>query len=489
MKSAVTTPHKTPTSGATITALLSLAGLVVALQTTLVVPLLPDFPEILDVTGGDATWLVTIALLTGAVATPIVSRLADMFGKRRMMVLSLTMMAAGSLIAAIGGGYLAVLIGRALQGFSSSLIPVAMAVLRDVLPREKVAGAAAMISATMGIGAALGLPAAGVLYDHFGWASVFWVSAAAGILLLLGILVVVPASATGTRRRFDVVGAILLSLALTALLLGISKGPAWGWSSPQTLASLAAAAVVLAVWVPYELRTAAPMVDLRVSSSRPVLLTNLAGLFVAFSSYANILSTTQQLQLPEITGFGFGLSAATAGLCMVPGGLAMLVFSPLSARVTARFGGRTTLVVACIVMIGAYLFRIAFDDTVALIIIGSVLVSIGNAMAYATMPALIMGTVPITETAAANGLNSLLRTIGTSSMSAVVAALLTGLTIEAGGRVFPAHGAFVAMFAIGAAAALLATLAAVFLPKPSVPRVVQVAAGEPSAEATSLTKI
>ncbi|MGN0122220.1 MAG: MFS transporter [Rhodococcus sp. (in: high G+C Gram-positive bacteria)] len=463
----------TSASSTTVTTLLSLAGLVAALQTTLVIPLLPDFPEILDVSAGAATWLVTITLLTGAVATPIVSRSADMFGKRRMMVLSLAMMVVGSLIAALGGSYIAVLVGRALQGFSSALIPVAMAVLRDLLPREKVASAVALTSATMGIGGALGLPAAGVLYDTLGWASVFYVSAAAGVLLLVGILVTVPAGASGTRGRFDLVGAVLLSLALVALLLGISKGPVWGWSSPQTLVSLGAAAVVLAIWVPYELRVPVPMVDLRVSSRRPVLLTNIAGLFVGFAAYANTLSTTQQLQLPEITGFGFGLSAATAGLCMVPGGLTMLVVSPLSARMTARFGGRTTLLAAGLLMTVAYGFRMVFDDTVALIVIGSVLVSIGNAMAFATMPALIMGAVPLSETAAANGLNSLLRTIGSSSMSAVVAALVAGLTMEVAGTVFPAHSAFVAMFGIAGAATFSASLAAMFLPRqqPSTTRV------------------
>lgn len=483
------TPHKSSASATTVTALLSTVGLVAALQTTLVVPLLPDFPDILGITDADATWLVTISLLTGAVAVPIVSRMADMFGKRRMMVAALVLMVAGSLIAAIGGTFLTVLIGRALQGFTSSLIPVAMAVLRDVLPKEKVAGAAALVSSTMGIGGALGLPMAGVLYEHLGWTSVFWVTAAAGMLLLLGILVVVPASASGTRRRFDVIGAILLSLALSPLLVGISKGPAWGWSSPQTLASLAAAVVALALWLPYELRTQAPMVDLRVSSSRPVLLTNIAGFFVAFSAYANTLATTQQLQLPEITGFGFGLSAATAGLCMVPGGLAMFAFAPLSARMTARFGGRTTLTVSGLVMIGASLFRLALDSSVTLIIVGSVLVSIGNAMAYATMPALIMSSVPITETAAANGLNSLMRTIGSSSMSAVVAALLTGITVEAAGQTFPGHGAFVAMFAIASGGAVVATLAAVLLPKPSVRHPASVANGEPPVEATTPTKI
>ncbi|WP_068154981.1 MFS transporter [Rhodococcus phenolicus] len=463
--------HRKPQSDTAVTALLSLAGLVVALQTTLVVPLLPNLPGILGVSDGDATWLVTITLLTGAVATPIVSRMADMYGKRRMMILSLSMMLLGSLVAAIGGTYVTVLVGRAFQGFSSALIPVAMAVLRDVLPREKVASGVAMVSATMGIGGALGLPAAGVLFDHFGWSSVFWVSAAAGALLLTGILILVPAGVSGTPGRFDVLGAVLLSLALVALLLGISKGPAWGWTSPRILLSLGAAVLVLAAWVPYELRAKAPMVDLRISVRRPVLLTNLAGLFVSFAAYANTLATTQQLQLPEITGFGFGLSAATAGLCMVPGGMAMMIISPLSARITGRFGARTTLVASTLLMTLAYAFRMTFDDTVVLIVVGSVLVSIGNALAFAVMPILIMNAVPLNETAAANGVNSLLRTVGSSSMSAVVAALLTGITVEAAGHTFPGHAAFVAMFAVAGAATLLATLAGVFLPRPARARI------------------
>ncbi|MBH0122143.1 MFS transporter [Rhodococcus sp. CX] len=482
MENTVTPDHPSPSagtpapvrSGTAVTALLSLAGLVVALQTTLVVPLLPNLPGILNVSDGDATWLVTITLLTGAVTTPIVSRMADMYGKRRMMVLCLSMMVLGSLIAALGGTYIAVLVGRGFQGFSSALIPVAMAVLRDLLPREKVAAAVALVSATMGIGGALGLPAAGLLFDHLGWASVFWISAAAGTLLLTGILILVPAGVTGTRGRFDVAGAILLSLALIALLLGISKGPAWGWTSPRILLSLAAAVVVLAVWVPYELRVKAPMVDLRVSMYRPVLLTNIAGLFVSFAAYANTLATTQQLQLPEATGFGFGLSAATAGLCMVPGGLAMMIFSPASARITARFGARATLVAATLLMTFAYTFRMTFDDTVVLIVVGSVLGSIGNAVAFATMPALIMSSVPLSETAAANGVNALLRTVGSSGMSAVVAALLTAITIDVAGQTLPGHGAFVAMFGVAATATLLATLAGVFLPKPTRARAEQV---------------
>jgi MFS family permease len=156
-----------------ITAVLSLSGTVVALMQTLVVPLLPDFPRILGVTGDDTSWLVTATLLTSAVATPIVSRSADMYGKQKMMLLCLALMVAGSVIAAVGGSFFWIIVGRALQGFSSALIPVGISIMRDELPKEKIGSAVALMSATLGIGSALGLPLAGILYEAFGWHSIF----------------------------------------------------------------------------------------------------------------------------------------------------------------------------------------------------------------------------------------------------------------------------------------------------------------------------
>lgn len=450
-----------------VIAMLSMAGLLVALQITLMVPLLPDLPQIRGVSSNDVGWLVTITLLVGAVATPIVSRCADIFGKRRMLVISLAAMVTGSLIAAIGGTFVTVLIGRGLQGFSSALIPVAMAILRDVVPMRKVASGAASISATLGLGGVLGNPFAGIIYDRLGWTSVFWVSAAVGLLVILGIMLVVPPSVTGTRGRFDVGGAVLLSIALTALMLGISKGPSWGWGSTAILGCFALTVVVLAFWVPWELRTPMPLVNVRVSMQRPVLLANIAGFFLGFASYASILATTQQLQLPTATGFGFGLSASAAGLCMIPGGLVFFLFSPISGRSTNRFGARATLAAGAFFMCGAYVFRIAFDSSVLLVILGAVLVGIGNAISYATLPALILSSVPISETAAANGLNTLTRTIGTSVMSAVVSALLTGITLDVAGVTLPAHGAFLVMFAFAAAAAFLGGITALLLPRRS----------------------
>jgi MFS family permease len=437
----------------------------VALMQTLVVPLLPDFPGILGVTADDASWLVTATLLSSAVATPIVSRSADMYGKRKMMVVCLAIMVAGSVMAAVGGAFVWLIIGRALQGFSSALIPVGISIMRDELPKEKMGSAVALMSATLGIGSAMGLPLAGVLYESLGWASIFWVSAGAGVLLLLAVVLIVPESKVRTRGSFDYAGALVLSAALAALLLAISKGGSWGWGSEPVLLLFLTAAILLAVWVPYELKVRQPMVDLRTSARRPVLMTNLASLLIGFAMFANMLLTTQQLQLPAVTGYGFELNVITAGLCMVPSGLAMVVFAPLSGRIIRIFGGKTALMAGALVMIVGYVGRVFFYDSIAWVIIGSTVVSVGTAIAYAAMPTLIMGAVPITETASANGLNSLVRAIGTSTSSAAIAAVFTSVTIAVGDARLPSFDAFRDIFWLAAAASAVSMLAAVFIPR------------------------
>lgn len=448
-----------------IITILCLSGTVVALQQTMVVPLLPDFPKILDASPDDVSWLVTSTLLTSAVATPIVSRLADMFGKRRMMIVAMIMMVIGSVIAAMGGGFLWLVVGRSFQGFAASLIPVGISIMRDELPKEKIASAVALMSATLGIGSALGLPLSGLIYQSMGWQAIFWISAAVGVALILAVLAIVPESEVRTRGRFDIGGAILLSIALTALLLAISKGGNWGWTSEPTILLFLTAAVALAVWFPFELRVSQPMVDLRTSARRPVLLTNMASILVGFSMYANMLSTTQQLQMPKISGYGFELSVVVAGLCMVPSGLAMVALAPISAAITKRFGAKTTLIVGALVLAVAYVARVFLTSDVWMIIVGAMVVSMGTAIAYAAMPTLIMRSVPITETASANGLNSLLRAVGTSTASATVAAVLTSVTLKVGPVTLPRLDAFKDIFWFAAIAALLSIGVTAFIPK------------------------
>ncbi|GAB3581515.1 MFS transporter [Calidifontibacter terrae] len=447
-----------------ITAVLAITGTLVALQQTLVVPLLPEVPALLHTSADNGSWLVTSTLLTSAVATPIVSRCADMYGKRRMMVVSLVTMMIGSVIGALGDQLWIVIVGRSLQGFAAALVPVGISIMRDELPREKVGGAVALMSATLGIGAAIGLPLSGYIYANFDWHALFWVSAAGALVMLIAILVIVPESSIRAPGRFDMVGALLLSAALVCFLLAVSKGGDWGWASETTMLSFVAAAVFVALWLPWELRTSNPMVDLRTASRRPILLTNIASVLIGLSMFVNLISTTQLLQLPKGTGYGFGLSVLDAGLCVLPAGLMMVLMSPVTAAITRRWGGKYSLLIGAAVLGGSYIVRVFLTGSVWQVALGSVLSSTGTAIAYAAMPNIIMANSPISETAAANGFNALLRAVGTSTSSAVVAAVLSTVVIDFHGQALPTIEAFQYIFWIAAAAGLASALVAVFIP-------------------------
>lgn len=446
------------------TGVLTLCGMIVSLQQTLVIPLLPDLPEILGVSADDASWLVTATLLAGAVSTPIVARMADMYGKRRMLLLSLGVMTTGSLIAAVGGSFVPLLVGRAMQGFGASLIPVGISIMRDQLPRERLAGGIALMSATLGIGGALGLPLSGVLYGAFGWTSLFWSTAAVGAVLIVFIRLAVAESAQRSPGRFDVVGALVLSVFLVCLLLVLSKGAAWGWGGPRVLVLGAVSVLSLALWIPLQLRTRAPMVDLRTAVLPPVLLTNIASFFAGFAMLLNSLITTQELQVPADTGYGLALPVVTAGLLMVPGGLMMLVFSPVSSRMLNRWGGRPTLVAGLVIMGLTYAGRVLAPDSVANAVVGSTLVSVGTTISFAAMPVLIMSAVPRSETASANGVNSLVRALGTSSASALLALLFASLTVSVDGVAYPSAAGMDAALWAGAAVCVAGTAFGLFIP-------------------------
>lgn len=435
-----------------IVVMLSLCGTVVSLQQTLFLPLLAELPHLLDTSASNASWLVTSTLLAGAVATPTVSRLADMYGKRRMLLLALAVSVAGSLLGGLSSALPLLILARSLQGVGVALVPVGIAIMRDELPRDRVPLGVAMMSATLAIGAGVGLPLSGLISEHLDWHAVFWLTGVVGVALMLGARAIIPESPVRTGGTFDVRGAVLLSIALTAVLLALSQGAHWGWGSPTTWGVAAGGLAVLALWVPLELRTPQPLVDLRVASRRAVLLVNLASVFAGFAMYVNMLVSMQLLQMPAETGYGQGLDVLHAGLWMVPNAAAFGLLAPVSAWATRRFGPQATLIAGSAIMAVTYAGRAFWSDSVAQVVIGSVLVGTGTALAYSTMPTLIMRAVPVTETASANGLNVLLRSVGTSTASAATAAIATASVMTVGGAELPTLGALTALLWLAAAA-------------------------------------
>ncbi|MER7938848.1 MULTISPECIES: MFS transporter [unclassified Streptomyces] len=447
-----------------VVAVLALAGITVSLMQTLVIPIVPELPKFLNASASDAAWAVTATLLAAAVATPVAGRLGDMFGKRLMLLVSLTLLVCGSVVAALSDSLVPMIVGRALQGLSASVVPLGISIMRDELPPERLAGSTALMSASLGVGGALGLPAAAFIADHFDWHVLFWTSAALGVVAFALVMLLVPESEVRSGGRFDAVGALGLAVGLVSLLLAVSKGADWGWTDGTTLGLFGLAVVVLAAWGVFELRTTEPLVDLRTTVRRQVLFTNLASIAFGFSMFAMSLVLPQLLQLPTQTGYGLGRSMMTVGLVMAPQGLVMMAFAPVSAAITRARGPKITLMTGAVIVAAGYGLNIVLMSEVWQLVLVSCVIGAGVGFAYGAMPALIMGAVPASETAAANSLNTLMRSIGTSVASAVAGVILAQLTVSLGGATLPSENAFKTVMAVGAGAAVLAFLLACFLP-------------------------
>lgn len=459
-------PAAAPTGrgGGGVTSVLAFAGVIVSVTQTLMVPLLASLPSLLHTSISNAAWVITVTLLAGAVATPVLGRLGDMFGKRKMLLLTLLLLVVGSLVCGFSSSLLPMLIGRALQGCSIGAIPLGISIMRDELPPARLGVAMGLMSSSLGIGAALGLPAAAVVAEHFDWHVLFFGSAGLAAIGLVLIVLVVPESAVRSPGRFDLRGAIALSAGLVFLLVAISKGSDWGWSSGSTLGSFAAAVVILVGWGWLELRTTEPLVDLRSSARPQVLLTNVASVLVGFALYCTQLVPPQLLQLPTATGYGLGQSMLAAGLCVTPVGLLMMAASPVSARLTRSRGPKTTLIVGIVVLGVAYVAGLALLNAPWQLALFSAIAGAGVGLAYAAMPTLIINAVPASETAAANGLNSLMRSIGTSSSSAVVGMVLSGMTTRIGTITIPSLAGFRTSLLVACGACAVALVVAVFIP-------------------------
>ncbi|MGW0568096.1 MFS transporter [Streptomyces tauricus] len=448
-----------------VIATLAFAGTTAAIMQTLVTPLIADLPQILHSSASNTAWVITVTLLVAAVCVPVTGRLGDLLGKRRMLLACSVPLIVGSVVCALSSSVVPMIVGRGLQGMGMGMVPLGIALLRDVVPAEKLSSSIALVSASMGIGGGLGLPIAAAVAQYANWRVLFWGSAvlAVAIAALIWFLIPdVPAGAKG--QRFDAPGAIGLGVGLVCLLLAVSKGAEWGWGSATTLGLFAAAVVVLLAWGFWETRTRDPLVDLRTTARPRVLLTNLASLFVGFGMYSGMLIVPQLLQFPEATGYGLGQSMLAAGLWMAPGGIMMMVVSPLGGKLTDARGPKFTLISGILVIAAGYGVSLALMGSAWGLMLVLMITSSGVGLAYGAMPALIMSSVPLSETAAANGFNTLMRSLGTSVGAAVVGVVLSQMTVTMGGFSITSEDGFRTALIVGGAVALVAAVIAAVIP-------------------------
>jgi EmrB/QacA subfamily drug resistance transporter len=430
-------------------ALLAVAAVAFSLLQSLVAPALLTIQHDLHTTTAGAAWILSAYLLSASVMTPIAGRLGDMFGKKRMLVAVLIVLAAGTALAGLATSIVVMIVARVIQGAGGAIFPLAFAIIRDEFPRERVPHGIAMISAILGIGGGLGIVLAGPIVEHLSYHWLFWLPLVAVVAAAVGTVVFVPESPVRTPGRIDPIGAVLLAGWLVALLVPVSEGGSWGWTSGKTIGLFALAAVLILVWFWAESRSEAPVVDMRMMRLRGVWTTNLAALVFGFGMYSSFLLVPEFVEFPKATGFGFGASVTEAGLFMVPATIGMLLAGPVSGRLSTTVGSKVPLLIGALVSSIAFVILAAAHGSDWEIYAAMLILGLGIGFAFASMANLIVEAVPGHQTGVATGMNTIVRTIGGAIGSQVTAGIVAA-TLAGNG--LPTETGFTIAFAASAAA-------------------------------------
>jgi len=431
------------------------------LAQTTVIPALGEMQRELGASASGIAWMVTAYLLVASIATPIFGRLGDMFGKQRLLAISLALFAVGSVVCAFADSLNLMIVGRGLQGLGGGVFPLSFGIIRDEFPRDKVPTGIALLGAIAAVGAGVGLPLGGVLVDGPGYHWIFLVAAGMGVLATITTRLFVPKSPVRTPGRVDLAGAGILAVGLTALLIAISRGADWGWESAQTLGLIAAGLVVLVLFGVFERRTPQPLVDMKTFARRPVLTTNISTVLIGSAMISTFVLVPQLAQLPDGGAVGFGLSATEAGLLLAPGSLLSLLVAPIVGRVGERRGSKPPFLAGCLITAGALLGMALAHDSVGLVVLWSCVMSAGVGAAFAAIPNLIVVAVDEHQTGEATGTNTVMRNIG-SAVGAQIAGSIIAAHVLANG--LPDDAGFEIAFLVSAIGAVVAALSVLLIP-------------------------
>ncbi|WP_433158138.1 MFS transporter [Kribbella sp. CA-247076] len=449
-----------PSPGATF-AVLAAGVLSFAMLQSLIAPVLPTIQAELHTSQRLVTWVLTANLLSAAIFTPIVGRIGDAIGKRRALLGVLAALAAGSLLAAFAPNLTVLIVARVVQGAAGAVFPLAFGIIRDEFPAQRVPVAVGAMSAVIAAGGGLGIVLAGPIVEVLGYGWLFLIPMIVVTVAAIAAYLFVPESPVRQPGRISWVAAGLLATWLAALLLAVSQGPSWGWASARTIAVAVVAVVALTAWLTAEVRSATPLIDLRMMRLPAVWTTNLVALLFGAGWFAIFAFLPQFVQTPAAAGYGFGASVSEAGLLMVPMVVTMSLAGVLSGRIERSVSSKSQLVLGSAAgVLAAAVLAFAHDERWQIALAAAVF-GLAAGLAFSAMTNLIVGSVPPQQTGAASGMNANFRTIGGSIGAALMGSIVAGQVQP--GRL-PAEGGYTSGFLLLTGTSLAALIAALLVP-------------------------
>jgi MFS family permease len=464
MPSAVTVPvDARQPSSLTLGGLLVLAfgALDFGLESSIVLPALPVIAQQYDASLITVSWLATGFLLASVVAVPLFGRLGDIFGRRRLMLVALGAFAVGSLICAWADSIGVLIAGRIVQGVGAAVGPLAVGIARDALPREQLTAAIGILVGASGAGAAIGYVMSGLLVDHISVDAIFWFLLGLSIVLLAAATVLIPTALTGAHVPVDFAGAALIASGLAALLLAISKGNDWGWTSGRELGLFAGSAALLAAFVVVERSVRHPLVDLAFVGTPPFANAIVCAFSVGYAFAVAVIVVPPLAALPTVTGYGLGYSTTSTGLLLVPMAVTSIAAAWVAGRHVDDVGPRALMAAGSAAAVAGYVSLTIEHGTATAIAAATGVLGVAVGLTVTGILSLVARSPTLDKTSVAIAVNAVTRTTGSAVGAAAAAAILTSAI--AIGPV-PAESGFTGCFLMGAIASGAALLAAVLLP-------------------------
>jgi len=413
-------------------------------------------------------WLITAYLVIGGGAAAVVGRIGDIFGRRRLLLILLTIATIGSLLSAIASNFTVLLAGRGLQGITGAILPLCIGLVSEKLPPARVAMGIGLMISGASAGAAGGLVIGGLIVDNFTWHMVFVASAVLAVLSwLLVWRFIAPSPVNTSTQPTDWFSGILFVPGILGLLVAVTYGPDWGIGDWRTLGLLAFSAGMIAFWLVASLRSANPLFDVRLFRNRAVWVSNLASAVLAVTVLQITLVFSLLLQAPKWTLIGLGASATMAGLVKMPSNISSLTAGPLSGWLTSRSGGRLTMLCGGLITICGWTMAIYINDTIWQVMGVLVVISFGTTMLFAVAPTVLAASVPQDRTSEAVGILTITRQVFMGIGAQLVSIVLASDTVQAagGGAHYPSPAAFTMAMWLIVGGAVIATLLSLALPK------------------------
>jgi MFS family permease len=420
---------------------------------TMLTPALPIIQRGVGASPASIAWVLTGVLLSGAVCTPLVGRLADLHDKRPILLGVLGVVCVGTLVSALSSTMLWLALGQILQGAGLSLVPLAIGILRHTQSAERVKKASGWLIGASAFSVGLGLASTGLIVNHLHYSWLFWFPLALLVVITALTWRIIPSCPPPKRGTVDWVGAATLSFGLFALLFGISQAPGWGWSSPGFIALEAAAAVSLITFVLVERRVDEPLVDLRLGGRAVLVACTMSGV-LGYTTTAGFMMIPMLASAPTSTGYGLGAAASTIGAILTPGtfvGAAAAAFVP---RLERLIGAKVVMVIASLATVAAAAILLTARSNTPALALSSTIAGLGIGLGMTQAMNLVVASVPEERIASVTGLGWVLRSVGGTLGGQLSGSLLAGHM--ASGTSYPAWSAFSTAIWIEVAVALVA---------------------------------